>query len=134
MVNIFRTWWKVRKYFKFPDIYVYFGNTYCVPINTYSVDVGYRKSNNKIWVNYNPQININIFGIFQLYIELRKSVDNTDISNVYWTALLNYLYCVNLKDAIDDALTLIYDENVNLVKNSCLTKKGKKKYENMCNK
>lgn len=135
MKNIFKTWWKVRKYFKIPNIYIYIGNVYSIPISTYSVDVGYKETDNhKIWVNYNPQMNLSIFGIFQFYMELRKYVEGEEVSNVYWTAILNYLHYGDLKDAMDDALTLVYNEDADIVKKKCLTRKGRKKYESLCNK
>lgn len=106
--NPFKTWWKARKYFKFPNISMRFSN------NKWSFPYASKKWQGRIldidihdvyWKDKwdsprherNPLIYICLFGKFNIWIVFHKNWINEfgekcDESTHYWEYMLDYLY------------------------------------------
>lgn len=120
--NPIKTWWKARKYFKFPSLFVNVGkNGYGLPcynthrlIDIFILDVTYKWKYNDIRFEYNPQINILLFNKYQLFISCKIKEPE-----IYWETLLTFLDRKSIKQAVKkntwyyqgnpmDAITLDY--------------------------
>lgn len=106
--NPFKTWWKARKYFKFPNIAIHFSNNKnsfpyaskswqgkLLDINIH--DLFWKDKYNSPRHERNPLIYICLFGKWSLWITFHKTFidefgDKTDESLHYWEYLLDYLY------------------------------------------
>lgn len=106
--NPLKTWWKARKYFKFPNISILFSNNkYSFPyaskfwqgklldINIH--DVYWKDKYNSPRHERNPLIYICLFGKYSVWICFHKKWidefgDKTDESIHYWEYMLDYLY------------------------------------------
>ena len=106
--NPLKTWWKARKYFKFPNIAIHFSNNkYSFPyasefwrgklldINIH--DLFWKDKYNSPRHEVNPLIYICLFNKWSLWIIFNKTFinefgDKTDESMHYWEYLLDYLY------------------------------------------
>ena len=104
--NPFKTWWKARKYFKFPELKLYCGkyvqggyfnskyNGKLLHIEIY--DVGWKWKWGTVRHESNPVINFIFFNRWQLHIDFRKSLviedSKEDASLMYWETVLDYLY------------------------------------------
>lgn len=100
--NPFKTWWKVRKYFKFPKLYIsYTTKYYCdhwLSIETF--DITWKDKWNSPRHEINPRITISIFKKFALNISIEG---NIKYSWIYWETILDYLYYTNdLKKALEN--------------------------------
>lgn len=106
--NPLKTWWKARKYFKFPNIAIHFSNNkYSFPyaskfwqgrlldINIH--DVYWKDKYNSPRHERNPLIYICLFSRLSLWIVFYKTFINefgekVDESTHYWEYMLEYLY------------------------------------------
>ena len=106
--NPLKTWWKAKKYFKFPNISICFSNNkYSFPyaskfwqgklldINIH--DVYWKDKYNSPRHERNPLIYICLFGKYSVWICFHKKWinefgDKTDESIHYWEYMLDYLY------------------------------------------
>ena len=106
--NPLKTWWKARKYFKFPNIAIHFSNNkYSFPyasrfwqgklldINIH--DVYWKDKYDSPRHERNPLIYMCLFSRWSLWIVFHKTFinefgDKTDESMHYWEYLLDYLY------------------------------------------
>lgn len=151
-LNVFkpiRTWWKARKYFRFPSIKFRYGKA-----GEVATSIWHGSNNRAKWFDLNfcdvfwkmkfdnsvfeaePCINLILFGKWQfLWIFGCPKVSYNENNYMYWEALLDYVY-----DYYDIYITkeqfgwvsYITDENGNEDKVTCwtdewLTKKGKEK-------
>lgn len=92
--NPFKTWWKVRKYFKFPKLHISTTNkyrsNYWFHIKTF--DILWKDKWNSPRHEISPRITINIFKKFTLSISIEG---NIEYSWIYWETILDYLYYTN---------------------------------------
>lgn len=99
--NPFKTWWKVKKYFKFPRITVnnstQYNNGFGKIFNLVIRDITWKDKFYTPKHEINPFIYISLFQTFNIWItptitfkdELNK-IHNGD--KIYWEYILNYLY------------------------------------------
>lgn len=100
--NPFKTWWKVRKYFKFPELYISSTNKYYSEYWFYiqTFDILWKDKWNSPRQEINPRITISIFKKFALNISIEG---NIKYSWIYWETILDYLYYTNdLKKALEN--------------------------------
>ena len=106
--NPFKTWWKARKYFRFPDIRITISNnSYIYPyasskwrgkiLDIDIHDVMWKDKYNSPRHERNPLIYICLFSLISLWIVFPKSYINEfgereDASYAYWEYMLQYLY------------------------------------------
>lgn len=106
--NPFKTWWKARKYFKFPEIRVCFTTSkYSFPyasgywrgkiLDVCIKDVTWKDKWDSPRHEYNPVIFISLFSKFSLWIQFTMSYKNEfgekeDGSMEYWEYILQYVY------------------------------------------
>lgn len=111
--NPLKTWWKARKYFKFPKVKIYFSsNKYSYPYATSSWqgkildinihDVYWKDKYDSPRHEYNPLIYICLFQKFALWITFTMTYrdelnDIKDGSIEYWEYILEWLYYQNRK-------------------------------------
>lgn len=92
--NPFKTWWKVRKYFKFPKLYIsYTTKYYCDHWLSIEVfDITWKDKWFSPRHEISPLIKISIFKklILKIYLE-----GNKYYSEIYWETILDYLYYTN---------------------------------------
>ena len=103
--NPFKTWWKVRKVFKFifPKIRVWFnikgfpfihhvGKIFYLDIH----DIYWKDKFNSPRHEVSPELNFTLFNIFNFRIHMELNDDY-----IYWETLLDYLYYgFNVEEAI----------------------------------
>lgn len=133
MENPFKTWWKVRKWFKFPKPSIYFGPIvsglpYGIPdkwIELYIYDVTWKDKYNSPSFEFTPQINLNLFKKYQLLLTFQTSDDY-----LYWETILDIIYYnKSLKEAIDiNTWENCNKEKINAFTKGFLTPKGKRIY------
>lgn len=133
MENPLRTWWKVRKWFKFPKPSIYFGPIvsglpYGLPdkwLELYSYDVTWKDKYNSPRFEFTPQINLNLFKKYQLLLTFQTSDDY-----LYWETILDIIYYnKSLKEAIDINTWETYNkEKINAFTKGFLTPKGERVY------
>lgn len=106
--NPFKTWWKARKYFKFPDVRVVLtDNIHAYPyasskwrgtlLDIDIHDVYWKDKYDSPRHERNPLIYICLFSKWSLWITFHKTFinefgDKTDESIHYWEYMLDYLY------------------------------------------
>ena len=104
MENPLRTWWKVRKWFKFPKPSIYFGHIVTgLPmgfpnkwIELHCYDVTWKDKYDSPRFEFEPQINLELFKKYQLLLTFKTSNDD-----VYWETILDIVYYnKSLKEAI----------------------------------
>ena len=133
MENPFKTWWKVRKWFKFPKPSIYFGPIvsglpYGLPdkwIELYIYDVIWKDKYNSPRFEFTPQINLNLFKKYQLLLTFQTSDDY-----LYWETILDIIYYnKSLKEAIDiNTWETCNKEKINAFTKGFLTPKGERIY------
>lgn len=133
MENPFKTWWKVRKWFKFPKPSIYFGPIvsglpYGLPdkwIELYIYDVTWKDKYNSPRFEFTPQINLNLFKKYQLLLTFQTSDDY-----LYWETILDIIYYnKSLKEAIDEnTWENCNKEKINAFTKRFLTPKGERIY------
>lgn len=133
MENPFKTWWKVRKWFKFPKPSIYFGPIvsglpYGLPdkwIELYIYDVTWKDKYNSPRFEFTPQINLNLFKKYQLLLTFQTSDDY-----LYWETILDIIYYnKSLKEAIDiNTWETCNKEKINAFTKRFLTPKGERIY------
>lgn len=133
MENPFKTWWKVRKWFKFPKPSIYFGPIvsglpYGLPdkwIELYIYDVTWKDKYNSPRLEFTPQINLNLFKKYQLLLTFQTSDDY-----LYWETILDIIYYnKSLKEAIDiNTWETCNKEKINAFTKGFLTPKGERIY------
>lgn len=133
MENPFKTWWKVRKWFKFPKPSIYFGPIvsglpYGLPdkwIELYIYDVTWKDKYNSPRFEFTPQINLNLFKKYQLLLTFQTSDDY-----LYWETILDIIYYnKSLKEAIDiNTWETCNKEKINAFTKGFLTPKGERMY------
>lgn len=105
MENPLRTWWKVRKWFRFPKPSIYFGPIIDgLPIGfpdkwieLHCYDVTWKDKYNSPRFEFVPQINLELFKKWQLLLTFQTA--NND---VYWETILDIVYYnVPLQRAIE---------------------------------
>lgn len=102
--NPLKTWWKVRKYFKFPRPHIHVGSIwkfpYCKPRRNfcfYSLDVIWKSKYDLCRFEVAPQINLILFKKYQFLLTF--DVNDNDI---YWETILSMIYRdKSLKEAIE---------------------------------
>lgn len=106
--NPLKTWWKARKYFKFPDVRIVLtNNIHAYPyasskwrgtlLDVDIHDVYWKDKYNSPRHERNPLIYICLFSKWSLWITFHKTFinefgDKTDESIHYWEYMLDYLY------------------------------------------
>ena len=133
MENPFKTWWKVRKWFKFPKPSIYFGPIvsglpYGLPdkwIELYIYDVTWKDKYNSPRFEFAPQINLDLFKKDQLLLTFQTSDDD-----IYWETILDIIYYnKSLKEAIDrNTWETCSKEKINAFTKGFLTPKGERVY------
>ena len=133
MENPFKTWWKVRKWFKFPKPSIYFGPIvsglpYGLPdkwIELYIYDVTWKDKYNSPRFEFTPQINLNLFKKYQLLLTFQTNDDY-----LYWETILDIIYYnKSLKEAIDiNTWENCNKEKINAFTKGFLTPKGERIY------
>ena len=133
MENPFKTWWKVRKWFKFPKPSIYFGPIvsglpYGIPdkwIELYIYDVTWKDKYNSPSFEFTPQINLNLFKKYQLLLTFQTNDDY-----LYWETILDIIYYnKSLKEAIDgNTWENCNKEKINAFTKGFLTPKGERIY------
>ena len=133
MENPFKTWWKVRKWFKFPKPSIYFGPIvsglpYGLPdkwIELYIYDVTWKDKYNSPSFEFTPQINLNLFKKYQLLLTFQTSGDY-----LYWETILDIIYYnKSLKEAVDrNTWGNCNKEKINAFTKGFLTPKGERMY------
>ena len=133
MENPFKTWWKVRKWFKFPKPSIYFGPIvsglpYGLPdkwIELYIYDVTWKDKYNSPRFEFAPQINLDLFKKYQLLLTFQTSDDD-----IYWQTILDIIYYnKSLKEAINKNTWENYNkEKINAFTKGFLTPKGERMY------
>lgn len=133
MENPFKTWWKVRKWFKFPKPSIYFGPIvsglpYGLPdkwIELYIYDVTWKDKYNSPSFEFTPQINLNLFKKYQLLLTFQTSGDY-----LYWETILDIIYYnKSLKEAVDrNTWENCNKEKINAFTKGFLTPKGERIY------
>lgn len=133
MENPFKTWWKVRKWFKFPKPSIYFGPIvsglpYGLPdkwIELYIYDVTWKDKYNSPRFEFTPQINLNLFKKYQLLLTFQTSDDY-----LYWETILDIIYYnKSLKEAVDrNTWETCNKEKINAFTRGFLTPKGERIY------
>lgn len=133
MENPFKTWWKVRKWFKFPKPSIYFGPIvsglpYGLPdkwIELYIYDVSWKDKYNSPSFEFTPQINLNLFKKYQLLLTFQTRNDY-----IYWETILDIIYYnKSLKEAIDtNTWENCNKEKINAFTKGFLTPKGERIY------
>lgn len=133
MENPFKTWWKVRKWFKFPKPSIYFGPIvsglpYGIPdkwIELYIYDVTWKDKYNSPRFEFTPQINLNLFKKYQLLLTFQTSDDY-----LYWETILDIIYYnKSLKEAVDrNTWETCNKEKINAFTRGFLTPKGERIY------
>lgn len=133
MENPFKTWWKVRKWFKFPKPSIYFGPIvsglpYGLPdkwIELYIYDVSWKDKYNSPSLEFTPQINLDLFKKYQLLLTFQTSDDC-----IYWETILDIIYYnKSLKEAIDtNTWENCNKEKINAFTKGFLTPKGERIY------
>lgn len=133
MENPFKTWWKVRKWFKFPKPSIYFGPIvsglpYGLPdkwIELYIYDVTWKDKYNSPRFEFTPQINLNLFKKYQLLLTFQTSDDY-----LYWETILDIIYYnKSLKEAVDrNTWETCNKEKINAFTKRFLTPKGERIY------
>lgn len=100
--NPLKTWWKARKYFKFPKIYISYSFKN-LSYNWFELDISdilWKDKYNTPRHEFSPHINIVLFKKFRLRILFEGDLK---YSWIYWETLLDYLYYSNnIKQAIDN--------------------------------
>lgn len=93
------TWWKARKFFKFPDVKIKFSicRNKCHFTNSRILsftckDVNWKWKYRNISVEDNPKIIISLFNIFHFSMTFKKKYGMFDESYIYWETMLYYLY------------------------------------------
>lgn len=95
MENPLKTWWKVRKWFRFPKPSIYFGPIIDgLPIGfpnkwieLHCYDVTWKDKYNSPRFEFVPQINLELFKKWQLLLTFQTA--NND---VYWETILDIIY------------------------------------------
>ena len=93
--NPLRTYWKVKKYFKFPKLKCQF---YKVPTNEAKIlsiesyDVFWKDKWDSPRHEYNPKIVISLFRNFHFRIDFTYYYNNSDHSMEYWESILWFVY------------------------------------------
>lgn len=95
MENPLRTWWKVRKWFRFPKPSIYFGPIIDgLPIGfpdkwveLHCYDVTWKDKYNSPRFEFVPQINLELFKKWQLLLTFQ-----TTNNDVYWETILDIVY------------------------------------------
>ena len=133
MENPFKTWWKVRKWFKFPKPSIYFGPIvsglpYRLPdkwIELHIYDVIWKDKYNSPSLEFTPQINLDLFKKYQLLLTFQTRNDY-----IYWETILDIIYYnKSLKEAIDTNTWENYNkEKINAFTKGFLTPKGERIY------
>lgn len=133
MENPLRTWWKVRKWFKFPKPSIYFGPIISwlpcgLPnkwIELYSYDVTWKDKYDSPRFEFTPQINLELFKKYQLLLTFQ-----TNNNDVYWETILDIIYYnKSLKEAIDrNTWETCSKEKINAFTKGFLTPKGERVY------
>ena len=133
MENPFKTWWKVRKWFKFPKPSIYFGPIvsglpYRLPdkwIELHIYDVIWKDKYNSPSFEFTPQINLDLFKKYQLLLTFQTKNDY-----IYWETILDIIYYnKSLKEAIDTNTWENYNkEKINAFTKGFLTPKGERIY------
>ena len=133
MENPLRTWWKVRKWFKFPKPSLYFGPiTSGLPcgfpnkwIELHSYDVTWKDKYDSPRFEFTPQINLELFKKYQLLLTFQ-----TNNNDVYWETILDIIYYnKSLKEAIDrNTWETCSKEKINAFTKGFLTPKGERVY------
>jgi len=133
MENPLRTWWKVRKWFKFPKPSIYFGPIIMglpmgLPnkwIELHCYDVTWKDKYDSPRFEFEPQINLELFKKYQLLLTFKTS--NND---VYWETILDMVYYnKSLKEAIARNTWENYNkEGIDAFTLNFLTPKGEQLY------
>jgi hypothetical protein len=136
-----KTWWKERKYFKFPGMRFY-ACLWGVPFTYHKypkhfwqkvvmfqyLPLQWKPKYDEFRFEQEPFIDLNLFGYhFGIVFSLEKY--NLD---AYWEALLEHLFTnKTIKECVDDNTWSKYDseEKLNVYTQNMLTKKGRKEYE-----
>lgn len=95
MENPLKTWWKVRKWFRFPKPSIYFGPIIDgLPIGfpnkwieLHCFDVTWKDKYNSPRFEFVPQINLELFKKWQLLLTFQ-----TTNNDVYWETILDIIY------------------------------------------
>ena len=93
--NPLKTYWKVRKYFKFPKLICQF---YKSPSNDAKIlsiesyDIFWKDKYDSPRHEYNPQIVISLFKNFHFRIDFAYYDNNSDYSMEYWESILWFIY------------------------------------------
>lgn len=98
IINPLRTWWKVRKNFKFPRLRFYFGKHTCglpmhihdKPIHVWISDIMWKDKWYTPRHEYSPQIGIRFFKKWQLLITFEAPCNGDN--DQYWEQILWTLY------------------------------------------
>jgi len=133
MENPLRTWWKVRKWFKFPKPSIYFGPIVNgLPIDfpskwveLHCYDVTWKDKYDSPRFEFEPQINLELFKKYQLLLTFKTSNDD-----VYWETILDMVYYnKSLKEAIARNTWENYNkEGIDAFTLNFLTPKGEQLY------
>ena len=133
MENPLRTWWKVRKWFKFPKPSIYFGPIILgLPcgfpnkwIELHSYDVTWKDKYDSPRFEFTPQINLELFKKYQLLLTFQ-----TNNNDVYWETILDIIYYnKSLKEAINrNTWETCSKEKINAFTKGFLTPKGERVY------
>lgn len=102
--NPFKTWWKVRKYFKFPRPHIHVGPIWRFPyyrprhiICFYCLDVTWKSKYDLCRFIEAPQINLILFKKYQFLLTF--DVNDNDI---YWETILSMVYRnQSIKESVD---------------------------------
>lgn len=127
--NPFKTWWKAKKYFKFPELYIRCTNKYHSNYWFYieAFDILWKDKWDSPRHEISPRITIVIFKKFALSISIEGDVE---YSWIYWETILDYLYYTkDLKKALENnSGWKTFKENEINVETICLKPKYYGKY------
>ena len=133
MENPLRTWWKVRKWFRIPKPFIYFGPIisglpFGLPnkwIELHSYDVTWKDKYDSPRFEFVPQINLELFKKYQLLLTFQ-----TNNNDVYWETILDIIYYnKSLKEAINrNTWENCNKEKINAFTKGFLTPKGERVY------
>lgn len=129
--NPFRTWWKARKYFKFPKLKIYtwkYSNRSesSKLLNITFRDIEWKDKWRSPRHEYNPIIQLTFFRKFAIELIFTNKVDDT----IYWETILDYLYySKNIYESVNN--NIWKDSKGSLINpyNFALNKRGKKEYD-----
>jgi hypothetical protein len=136
--NPLKTWWKARRYFKFPYMRFYackwgFGDMLPVNRNTLAKwvqitlrDVWWKDK----WANpsheYNPIIKVVFFRYFEMGVVFTNKVDDM----IYWESMLDFLYySKNIRKAVDNNVWHSEIRGILTPYDIALNKRGRRRYE-----